>query len=74
VEKMAMDVLATGKITDEDLDISLDYQVPAEHQATLASTKTWDKDGVDILNDLVTFADALDITPTRALTSKKVYR
>ncbi|MCP9356559.1 major capsid protein [Liquorilactobacillus satsumensis] len=74
VEKMAMDVLATDKITDEDLDISLDYQVPAEHQTTLASTKTWDKDGVDILNDLVTFADALDITPTRALTSKKVYR
>ncbi|MFT8836863.1 major capsid protein [Liquorilactobacillus satsumensis] len=74
VEKMTMDVLSTGKITDENLDISLDYQVPAEHQTTLASTKTWDKDGVDILNDLVTFAGALDITPTRALTSKKVYR
>lgn len=74
VEKMAMDVLATGKIVNKDLGISLDYEVPEAHQAKLTAAKTWDKDGIDILNDLVNFADSLDITPTRALTSKKIYR
>ncbi|AHB80332.1 major capsid protein [Oenococcus oeni] len=74
VEKMTMDVLSSGKIIDKDLDISLDYQVPSEHQATLTASKTWDNDGVDILANLTSWCDSLDIAPTRALTSKKIYR
>ncbi|MFT8916555.1 MAG: major capsid protein [Oenococcus sp.] len=80
VEKMSMDVLATGKLVDEDHGISLDYQVPAEHQADMtksgASNITWDSTNtsLDILKNLTDWSDAMDVRPTRALTSMKVYR
>lgn len=78
VEKMTMDVLATGKTTlaDENgkLSINLDYGVPAAHQEALSGTSTWDNDGATILDNIVKWCDSLDIAPTRALTSRKVYR
>ncbi|MCP0886934.1 major capsid protein [Ligilactobacillus sp. WILCCON 0076] len=78
VEKTAMEVLATGKTTlaDENgkLSIPLDYGVPASHQEALSGTSLWDTDTADILGDITRWCDALDITPTRALTSRKVYR
>ncbi|WP_338208336.1 major capsid protein [Lactiplantibacillus paraxiangfangensis] len=78
VEKMAMEVLATGKtmLADEQgkLNIELDYGVPEAHQEALTGTKTWDGTDADILGDITRWCDAMDITPTRALTSRKAYR
>lgn len=80
VEKMAMDALATGKVSivnpDTGLQTDFDYQVPETHQADLTSKSgtTWDSDSADPLKDITDWADAMDVTPTRALTSKKIYR
>lgn len=78
VEKMAMDVLATGKTTlvneDGKLNSTVDYQVPAEHQEALTGAGTWDNASANILKDITGWCDKMDITPTRALTSRKVYR
>lgn len=71
VEKMRMEALANGKIelNENGLDgLVVDYGVPADHQAT----KDWTAANADILGDLEDFSDALDIKPTRILTSKKV--
>ncbi|RMX24374.1 major capsid protein E [Limosilactobacillus reuteri] len=73
-EKMTMEMFATGKITDKDNGISIDYQVPKEHQTALASNTTWDSGSASIIENLQDWSDKLDITPTRALTSKKVLR
>ncbi len=73
-EKMTMEMFATGKITDKDNGIYIDYQVPKEHQTTLSSNATWDSGSASIIENLQDWSDKLDITPTRALTSKKVLR
>ncbi|AVK60536.1 major capsid protein E [Lactobacillus sp. CBA3605] len=78
VEKMAMDVLSDGKtvLADENgkLSVTLDYGVPEAHKEALTGSKTWDGSEADVLNDIYRWCDTLDITPTRALTSRKVYR
>ncbi|GJM72998.1 hypothetical protein HMSSN036_52140 [Paenibacillus macerans] len=52
--------------------LTLSYHVPANHKEILSGTDTWNSDTADILGDLEKWSDALDITPTRALTSKKI--
>lgn len=80
VEKMSMDALATGKVNIVDNDTkktaSFDYQVPAEHQADLTAKggTTWDNASADPINDIISWVDAMDVTATRVLTSKKIYR
>lgn len=69
VEKMRMDVLANGIVHLEGngVDLEVDYHVPASNKASrqfAAST--------DIIGLLEEWADALDVAPTRILTSKKV--
>ena len=73
-EKMTMEMFATGKITDKKNGIAVDYGVPKKHQETLSGTKTWDKSDASIIDNLQDWSDSLDVTPTRALTSKKVLR
>lgn len=79
-EKMSMDALATGKINVVNPDtgeaIEFDYQVPAEHQVDLTGKAgtTWDSDSADPIKDMEDWADKMDVTPTRVLTSKKIYR
>ena len=73
-EKMTMEMFATGKITDKKNGIAVDYGVPKQHQETLSGTKTWDKSDASIIDNLQDWSDSLDVTPTRALTSKKVLR
>ena len=73
-EKMTMEMFATGKITDKKNGIAVDYGVPKQHQKTLSGTKTWDKSDASIIDNLQDWSDSLDVTPTRALTSKKVLR
>ena len=75
-EKMRMEVLANGTVSlDENgIKATIDYNVPSEHKEVLAGTATWDNEASDPLADIERWVDALDVTPTRALTSKKVYR
>ncbi|MFC6315181.1 MULTISPECIES: major capsid protein [Lapidilactobacillus] len=77
IEQQTMEMFSTGKIhlRDDDSDTTavIDYQIPEKHQQALTDT-AWDKDGADPIKDLENWCDALDITPTRALTSKKIYR
>lgn len=75
-EKMRMEVLANGTVTlDENgLNATIDYNVPVEHKEVLAGTATWDNADSDPLADIERWVDALDVTPTKALTSKKIYR
>ncbi len=73
-EQMTMEMFATGKITDKKNGIAIDYKVPKEHQAELTDKNTWEKDSASIIENLQNWSDELDITPTRALTSKKVLR
>ncbi|WP_404387828.1 major capsid protein [Ligilactobacillus animalis] len=73
-EQMTMEMFATGKITDEKNGIEIDYKVPEEHQKELSGKALWGSDSASIIDNLQDWSDALDITPTRALTSKKVLR
>ena len=72
IEKMRMEVLAKGKITlDSDNNKTIvDYNVPEEHKAIA----NWNDDSVNPLEDIMTWIDRMDDTPTRALTSTKVLR
>lgn len=79
VEKMSMDALANGKVSvvnpDTGKETSFDYKVPAAHQADLTSKGTaWDDASSDPLKDIENWVDAMDITATRVITSRKIYR
>lgn len=78
-EAMKMEVLSTGKITidENEVKITLDYKVPAEHKETLTDTKAWnDLENSDPLADIMkwseTIIDDTGVTPEYALTSNKV--
>lgn len=79
-EKMAMDALATGKVSVVDQDTKktalFDYQVPKEHQAdlTVKGGMTWDDPTADPIADITDWSDKMDVTATRVLTSRKIYR
>lgn len=76
VEAMRMEVLAAGKVTvkENGLNFTLDYHVPAEHKEALTGTNVWTNENSDPLADIERWIDALDTKPTRALTSRKIYR
>lgn len=76
VEAMRMEVLASGQVTvkENGLNFTLDYHVPAEHKEALSGTNVWTDANSDPLADIERWIDALDTTPTRALTSRKIYR
>lgn len=78
IEAMRMEVLATGKITvlENNLNITLDYNMPPENMISLAGTSLWTDPGSDPVKDIMDFAEKLinssGSTPTRILTSNKV--
>lgn len=76
VEAMRMEVLAAGQVTvkENGLNFTLDYHVPAEHKEALIGTNVWTNENSDPLADIERWIDALDTKPTRALTSRKIYR
>lgn len=76
VEAMRMEVLANGKISvnENNLKLTVDYNVPDAHKATLTGTNVWTNEKSDPLQNFEDWIDALDSKPTRALTSRKVYR
>lgn len=73
-ERMAMELLATGKVTlnADSKKAVLDYKLPSAHQQKAASD--WSDASVDPLLELQNWCDVLDVTPTRAITSQKIYR
>lgn len=76
VEAMRMEVLAAGQVTvkENGLNFTLDYHVPTEHKEALTGTNVWTNENSDPLADIERWIDALDTKPTRALTSRKIYR
>lgn len=73
-ELMRMEVLANGKIkiNENGLDATIDYNVPADHKEALSGTNLWTDPLAKPLEDIDRWIEAMDTTPTRALTSKKV--
>ena len=76
VEAMRMEVLASGQLSvnENGVHLSLDYHVPEEHKEALSGTNLWTSESSDPLADIERWIDALDTKPTRALTSRKIYR
>lgn len=76
VEAMRMEVLAAGQVTvkENGLNFTLDYHVPDEHKEALTGTSVWTNENSDPLADIERWIDTLDTKPTRALTSRKIYR
>lgn len=76
IEAMRMEVLANGivRVNENDLDFSVNYHVPDEHKEALAGDNQWTNENSDPLADFERWIDALDTPPTRALTSRKIYR
>ncbi|NKD33103.1 major capsid protein [Enterococcus casseliflavus] len=76
VEAMRMEVLASGQVTvkENGLNFTLDYHVPTEHKEALTGTNVWTNENSNPLADIERWIDALDTKPTRALTSRKIYR
>ena len=76
IEAMRMEVLASGQVTvkENGLNFTLDYHVPTEHKEVLSGTNLWTDPTSDPLGDLERWMDAMDTQPTRALTSRKIYR
>lgn len=74
IEKMRMDVLANGvvEINENGLDATVDYQVPDSHKEALTGDDQWTNENSKPLEDIDRWIEAMDVTPTRALTSKKV--
>ncbi|KOP78652.1 head protein [Lysinibacillus sp. FJAT-14745] len=79
VELMRMQALTTGELklalntaNSTSPTVTVDYGVPTDHKEALAGTDQWGTGSEDILGDLERWSGALDITPTRALTSKKI--
>lgn len=74
VERFRMEALANGKITvvENNLNLTVDYHVPPEHQEALTTT-AWDQPDADPIADIQRWSEELDGMPTRALTSTKVF-
>jgi len=73
-EAMRMEVLANGTVTlaENNLSATIDYLVPAAHKVVLSGTDLWSDPSADPIADLMEWVAALDVKPTRALTSTKV--
>lgn len=74
VEAMRMEVVADGKITiqENNLDFAVDYHVPAEHKEVLSGSQLWSDFSSDPIANMLKWSAALDVKPTRALTSNDV--
>lgn len=74
VEAMRMEVIANGTVTlaENNLSAVIDYGVPDEHKEALSGTSVWTNPDSDPIEDMMRWSDALDVKPTRALTSRAV--
>lgn len=76
IEAMRMEVLSNGTVSvnENGLNLTLNYHVPEAHKEVLSGTSLWTNENSNPLADLERWIDALDTAPTRALTSRKIYR
>lgn len=74
VELMRMDVLANGKVTinENGLNKVIDYGVSDSQKVTLTGDALWNSGKADIMGNFLDWANLVDVTPTRALTSSRV--
>lgn len=74
VEAMRMEVLANGTVTldENELDMTVNYHVPDENKEALTGTGLWTNPDSDPIEDLLRWADQLNGSATRALTSGAV--
>lgn len=79
IELMRMQVLSTGELSlalneakSSPKKLTLNYHVPNDHKEALSGTDIWGTGTENILGDIERWSEALDITPTRVLTSKKI--
>jgi hypothetical protein len=74
VERFRMSALANGQIpiSENGLNMVIDYHVPANHKEILSGTSLWTDPDSDPIGDLERWANALDEKPARALTSTKL--
>ena len=80
-EAMKMEVLANGSLSfdENNVKLTLDYQVPSGHKETLTGTSLWsDTANSKPLEDIQEWYDKIvddqGVAPERALTSNKVVR
>lgn len=74
IEAMRMEALATGKvvISENNLNLTIDYQVPATNQETLSGAGLWSNADSKPLEDIQRWNLELDSPATRAVTTNKV--
>lgn len=74
IEQMRMEVLAKGTVTlnENGLDAVLDYGVPDENKEILTGTDAWSDPSSNPIDDIIRWASAMAITPTRILTSNTI--
>jgi hypothetical protein len=74
IDQLVAGVRARVEAKENGLNFTLDYHVPAEHKEALTGTNVWTNENSDPLADIERWIDVLDTKPTRALTSRKIYR
>lgn len=74
IEAMRMEALATGKvvISENNLNLTIDYQVPDTNQETLSGTGLWSDANSKPLEDIQRWNLELDSPANRAVTTNKV--
>lgn len=74
VELMRMEALSKGTVTvaENNLNLTVNYNVPAANKQALSGTSMWTDAASDPINDLLRWAEGLPTIPTRALTSRTV--
>ena len=71
IERMRMEVTATGKLTlkENGLDITVDYGVPDDNKI---SNVNWDLESANPIQDMIKWRNQLDSAPGRILTSNTI--
>lgn len=79
IEAMRYEALSTGRLilNENGFTGEIDYRIPDEHREDLSGTDLWSDDGANPLDDIERFVDQIvsdtGNTPTRILTSRKVF-
>lgn len=74
VELMRMEVTANGTVTlaENNLSVTLDYGVPANHKEVLSGSDLWTDPNSDPIGQIMDWVNTLGTKPPRALTSNTV--
>lgn len=79
VEAMRFEAISTGRLVFNENGYTgeIDYRVPDNHRQTLTGTDIWSDNGANPLDDIEDFVNTVvnstGVTPSRILTSRKVF-